>query len=166
MNNVLRVGRISSINYAAGTARVLYNDRDKEVTREFPMLANGEYYPLMVDDMVYVLHLPTGSSAGLILGRAWSNVNVPPEGAQGVWRADLSRTNGRCYVRFDDTAGVLTVHVDGERKINIEAAAGDVSVSAKNVTVTAATGDVQIGGISLINHTHGGDSGGSTTAPR
>lgn len=45
---------------------------------------------------------------------------------------------------------------------------GDVNIEG-NLTVTGditATGDVVAGGISLKSHTHGGDSGGSTTPPR
>ena len=33
----IRIGRISSVNYAAGTARVVYSDRDNSVTQEFPI---------------------------------------------------------------------------------------------------------------------------------
>jgi phage gp45-like len=39
---------------------------------------------------------------------------------------------------------------------------GNLTVNG-NITVT---GDVKAGGISLRNHTHGGDSGGSTSGPR
>ena len=36
---VLRVGKISSINYPNGTARVTYEDRDGATTGELPFIA-------------------------------------------------------------------------------------------------------------------------------
>ena len=35
----IRLGKISSINYTAGKARVVYEDRDDSVTSELPFLA-------------------------------------------------------------------------------------------------------------------------------
>jgi hypothetical protein len=37
--DTLRLGKISTINYKDGTARVLYTDRDNAVTAELPLLS-------------------------------------------------------------------------------------------------------------------------------
>lgn len=43
-NSEIRIGRVSSINYETGMARVTYRDKDETVTTEFPMLNfNDEY---------------------------------------------------------------------------------------------------------------------------
>ena len=61
--DTIRIGRISAINYTDGTARIVYTDRDNAVTPELPLLS-AEYCMPKVDDLVLVLHLPTGASAG------------------------------------------------------------------------------------------------------
>ena len=152
-----RIGKISSINYAAGTARVLYPDRDNSVTDEFPMLANGIYYPLKVDDYVYVLHQSNDSSSGLILGRAWSDANIPPEGEDGVYRQDFSRVIGDGYEKYDAETNTLTIHANVKIVIETD---GDVEITAANsITIDASDGDVTINGISLLHHLHPTPSG-------
>ena len=49
----IRLGKISSINYTAGKARVVYEDRDDSVTSELPFLALQYNIP-KVDDLVVV----------------------------------------------------------------------------------------------------------------
>ncbi len=94
-----RFGRVSAVNYAAGTARILYRDKSKEVTKELPLLSL-EYYMPEVDDLVLVGHLPNGPEAAVILGRFWSDKNMPPEGKRGLYRKDMSRTAGKAMMRY------------------------------------------------------------------
>lgn len=104
----IRLGKISSINYTDGTARVTYADRNKTVTREIPFLS-FEYSMPDIGDMVLVVHLSNGTEAGVILGRPWSGKNKPPEGAEGLYRKDLSTTAGKAMFRYDDNTGVLRI---------------------------------------------------------
>lgn len=53
---VLRVGKISSINYHNSTARVIYEDRDGATTGELPFLA-WEYWMPRVADVQRFLQL-------------------------------------------------------------------------------------------------------------
>ena len=94
-----RFGRVSAINYAAGTARILYRDKSEEVTKELPFFSL-EYYMPEVDDLVLVGHLPNGPEAAVILGRFWSDKNMPPEGKRGLYRKDMSRTAGKAMMRY------------------------------------------------------------------
>lgn len=98
--DTLRLGRISSINYANGTARVLYTDRDNAVTAELPLLS-FEYRMPEIDDFVLVCHLPNGAAAGVILGTFWNDSKRPPEGQEGLYRKDLDKTPGVCMLRYD-----------------------------------------------------------------
>ena len=98
--DILRLGKISTINYEDGTARVLYTDRDKAVTAELPLLS-FEYRMPAIDDLVLVCHLPNGSAAGIILGPVWTDNNRPPEGKEGLYRKDLDKTAGKCFLRYD-----------------------------------------------------------------
>ena len=56
----IRLGKISSINYTAGKARVVYEDRDDSVTSELPFLALQYNIP-KVDDLVVVACFSNGS---------------------------------------------------------------------------------------------------------
>ena len=98
--DTLRLGKISTINYKDGTARVLYTDRDNAVTAELPLLS-FEYRMPAVDDFVLVCHLPNGGAAGIILGPVWNNNNRPPEGKEGLYRKDFDKTAGKCFLRYD-----------------------------------------------------------------
>ena len=101
--DTLRLGKISTINYEDGTARVLYTDRDNTVTAELPLLS-FEYRMPAVDDVVLVCHLPNGGAAGIILGPVWSKNNRPPEGKEGLYRKDLDKNAGTCFLRYDGEA--------------------------------------------------------------
>ena len=99
-NEIFRVGKVSSIDYAAGLVRVVYPDKDNSVTAPLPMLCT-EYNMPKVGDPVMVLHLSNGTEAGLVLGRYWSGNHKPPEGAEGLFRKDLGRTPGEFDVCTD-----------------------------------------------------------------
>lgn len=71
MEDLIRIGRISSVNYKDGTAKVAYSDRDDMVTGELPTLAS-EYQMPKIDDLVLVLHLKKGRK-GVIIGQIYSD---------------------------------------------------------------------------------------------
>ena len=111
----VRFGKISSVNYEAGTVRVVYHEKDDCVTSEIPLLS-FEYMMPEVDDAVLVLHLSNGAEVGVVLGRPWSDENKPPEGSQGLWRKDLDREAGKGMLRYKD--GTLTIKMN---KVVLEA---------------------------------------------
>lgn len=117
MEEPVRIGKISSINYAAGMARVAYSDRDGAVTREIPFLSS-EYSMPEIGAQVLVLHLSNGAEAAVILGTPWSDQVVPPEGKKGVFRKDLAPTAGECFIRYDASSKTLDIHCDGRININ------------------------------------------------
>jgi len=115
--DTLRIGRISSINYENGTARVLYTDRDNAVTAELPLLS-FEYKMPEIDDFVLVGHLPNGAAAGVVLGTFWTDAKRPPEGKEGLYRKDLDNSPGVCMLRYDgSTLQIIapTLYLSGRR---------------------------------------------------
>ena len=88
MSDIIRVGYISSVNYAEGTAQVVYKDRDNAVSPYLPFASN-EYDPPETDTLVYVVHLPNGGTRGMILVPPYTKGNRPPEGKKGIWRKDF-----------------------------------------------------------------------------
>lgn len=164
--DALRIGKISSINYEKGTARVLYTDRDNAVTTELPLLS-FEYRTPSIDDFVLVCHLPNGAAAGIILGPFWNDNLRPPEGFEGLYRKDLDKSAGKAMIRYDANTGQLKIVMPDTflecPKVLVE---GNVTIKG-NLEVTGnitAAGDVVAGGVSLKNHTHTCPDG-STSAP-
>lgn len=147
-----RLGKISSIDYESGMVRVVYHEKDDAVTRLIPLLSD-EYKMPTVGDQVLVIHLSNGTEAGVVLGRPWSEKNVPPENGKGLWRKDLGESYGEAFMKYKD--GTLTIKaanvvIDGNLNVT-----GELTV----------TGDAVAAGISVQTHTHTDSTGGTTTAP-
>lgn len=87
MNDVIRIGRISSVNPINGMARVYYPDRDS-TTSELSLFGFHKEYKLpQINDQVVVLHMPNDTSSGIILGGFWNETDRPPE--QTDYKKDL-----------------------------------------------------------------------------
>lgn len=106
--DALRIGKISSLNYKNGTARVLYTDRDNTVTVELPLLS-FEYRMPRIDDYVLVCHMSNGAAAGVVIGSIWNDNRRPPEGAEGLYRKDLDWKPGICYLRYNAKTGNMEI---------------------------------------------------------
>ena len=105
-NSEIRIGRVSSVNYETGMARVTYRDKDETVTSEFPMTTNNEEYRMPeIGQQVLVAHLSNGSSRGAIIGTVWNQKNAPKESGKGLYRKDLSAYKDAAYVRYSDETG-------------------------------------------------------------
>lgn len=126
MSNEIRVGKVSSIDYASGMVRVAYHEKDDSVTRLFPLLSD-EYKMPEVGDQVLVLHLSNGTEAGVVMGRPWSQKNKPMEGLEGLFRKEFGRNPGEAYARYKDGTLIIkaaNVIIDGNLKVT-----GNLSVS-------------------------------------
>lgn len=183
MANMFRVGRISSINYATGMARVTYEDRDNATTDELPLLLFGFIYWMpRVGDPVLVLHMDNGLESGVILGRYYCDENVPPEPNKDFFRMEFER-GGNCFLRHAENQvielyapkgvkiyapekGVEIIATDGG--VQIDATAGGVQIKGDtkiegNLTITKTTTSMQqitgLGGLTVS----GGTSGASAT---
>lgn len=195
MEKYLRVGKISSLNYEKGLARVVYTDRDDCVTAELPFLAPYNEYNLPeVDDMVWVLHMAESSSVkGLILGRYWSKNHTPPDNAkQGLRRKDFSRKQGSCYFEYEDpdvgdgntgksvfrnendveisSDGTLTVK--GATRVKVESDGRVIISGGAGLTLSCSSGVVikgngltEIDGINFKTHMHNCTAPGSLSGP-
>ena len=82
----IRLGKISSINYSAGKARVVYEDRDQSVTSELPFLAWQYHMPK--NDLVGLLF--KRNVAGVILDQSTERQHTT-RGA-GIFRQEMSNT--------------------------------------------------------------------------
>ena len=149
--NGLRVGKITAIYYEKGTARVTYDDRDKAVSKELPFLFS-EIFPYKIDDLVWTARLSSNRADGIIIGLANSEVTPPAEGKDGLYRKDFSREPGEAYLRYDPDSKELKISSSQKLTITVGGSA-EIAVSG-DAQITASSGDVKIGSISLVNHTH------------
>ena len=147
----LRVGKITAIYYEKGTARVTYDDRNKAVSKELPFLFS-EIFPYKIDDLVWTARLSSNRADGIIIGLANSEVTPPAEGKDGLYRKDFSREPGEAYLRYDPETGELKINSNQKLTITVGGSA-EIAVSG-DAQITASGGDVKIGRISLVNHTH------------
>lgn len=105
--NEIRVGKVSSVNYTAGTVRIVYPDKSEKGTAELPVFCGiGEYQMPKVDDQVLVVHLSNDSSVGIVMGRFWSGSFLPPQSGEGVYHKRLS-DDGAAFIQ--QIGGVLTL---------------------------------------------------------
>ena len=105
----IRVGRVSKINYNSGAAEVTYPDKDGMVTQELPFLSS-EYNMPNIDDTVLVAHLSSGAEYGVILGKFFTENNIPLEKGANVYRKDIDKD--KCYIKYDKNKQELTFHSD------------------------------------------------------
>lgn len=133
MRETIRLGKVSSLDPEAGLARIVYHEKDGDVTRMIPILSpvfSGLYSLPEVGDQVLVLHLSNGSEAGVVLGRPWSEKFTPPEGAEGLVRLDMDRSPGAAMLRYDAKTRELSLHCDGTIRVT---AKGDITINGKTI---------------------------------
>lgn len=153
VKNLIRVGRVSSVNPASCTARVAFEDKSKTVSYDLPILVRGslgakDYWMPVPGEQVVCLYLPSGNTRGFILGSVYSEKNMPPV-ADGNKRY-LSFTDGT-VLEYD--VGTHTLTIDTSGPVNI-VASGGVNV----------TGDVIADGVSLKTHVHSDVTAGTANS--
>lgn len=115
--NTLRIGKVSSINYPDGTARITYEDKSGSTTAEMAFLA-WEYWMPKVGDQVLVAHLSNGTCAGFILGPVWHGNWRPIEGFDGLFRKEFANRPGQATERYDAKANDYNLTITGEMEVN------------------------------------------------
>ena len=156
MRTGIRLGKVSSIDYPSGMIRVVYHEKDDDVTRLILLLAS-EYAMPPVGAQVAVLHLSNGTEAGVVLGRPWSEKLVPPEGFEGLYRKDFDLQPGKCFFRYDAaglesrfyTEGDALSEIGGSQKTTVQGNA-EVTVSGKlTLKVGGCTVEIDGSGVSV-----------------
>ncbi len=114
LKNMLRVGRVSSVNGTNCTARVTFPDKEGLVSAELPVLQIGSlstmgYWVPEVDTQVLCAFLPNpsgkGINTGFILGAFYSTENPPPESDPAV--RSITFPDGS-RIRYSD--GTIEIH--------------------------------------------------------
>ena len=142
MASTNRTGRVSSIDYGAGTYEVTYFDRGRSVTRKINAMSNGEYKMPCVGQVVSVAHNSNGTAAGTTTGTVWNKTNKPAEGYKGLYRKEYGTSRkGQAYSRYDENTGVYTQYVD---KRTGRTCNGEIFDEAKGPVSVIAGGQLQL----------------------
>lgn len=119
MKDVIRVGRISSVNPENGMVRIYYPDRDS-TTAELPLFHFHREFKLpKVNDQAVILHLSNDSSSGIVLGGFWNETERPPEEVE--YRKDLEDNSYEILQK-----GNFIIH---SPQISLEGEAGLITLS-------------------------------------
>ena len=141
MANTNRTGRVSAIDYEAGTYEVTYFDRGQSVTRKINAISNGEYKMPVIGQIVSVAHTSSGLAAATTTGTVWNKTNRPAEGFKGLYRKEYGSQKGRAYSRYDENTGVYTQYVD---KRTGRTCNGEIFDEAKGPVSVIAGGQLQL----------------------
>lgn len=140
MASTNRTGRVSAIDYKAGTYEVTYFDRGKSVTRQINAISNGEYKMPTIGQIVSVSHSSNGTAAATTTGTVWNKTNTPAEGYKGLYRKEYASKKGQAYDRYDENTGVYTQYVDKRTGRNCN---GEIYDEAKGPISMVAGGQFQ-----------------------
>ena len=123
MGDIIRIGKIHTIDYARGTASVIYTDRNNEPSPSFPFFSFAYEMP-KVDETVVVILLPNSTTKGFIVGVPWSGKKISAVSGQGIFYKEFS---DGAFVKYDAKTKTMEISAN---KIKLQA------VTAQSVTVT------------------------------
>ena len=121
MFDIIRIGKIHTIDYANAMASVIYSDRDNQPSPKLPFFSFAYEMP-QVDDTVVVILLPNSTSKGFILGVPWSVVKKPSVSGSGIFYKEFQDGS---YIKYNSKDKTMEVSAP-----NIKLK----SVTAENVT--------------------------------
>ena len=159
-SDTIRQGRISSLNYETGRARVVYEDKNNAVTQELPLLT-FEYDMPRVGDQVYVAHQSNGVENGIVISRYWRDDEMPVEYGPHIWRKEL-RDDAGSFIKFDRNSHTLFIDVQSSSNVSVDIqAAKDVSITTQGNIILKASKIIIDGNIEQKGNI---DSDGKVTA--
>jgi len=121
--DTIRIGKISSIDPAKGTAKVTFEDRDDIVTRDLTLdytktLEDYDYWMPDIGEVVRCFFDPEAPSRGYIVGSFSSDTRIPPIASKDK-RYTLFKD--KTLIEYDRELHTLTIKIlaGGEKSIDI-----------------------------------------------
>lgn len=150
LNRIIKIGEVSSVNPAACTARVVFDDDDSLVSYDLPILqrntySNQDYQMVQPGEDVLCIFLPTGEEDGFILGSFYAGEIAPPESSQDKRTVVFSDDT---RISYDRASHELTITIGGTSMV-----ANRQSVSFETPQAVNAKGgaEVNLEGGSAVN---------------
>ncbi len=118
--NLVRAGRVSAVIPERMAVKVVFEDKDRMVSDELPVLTFGSsknkmYWLPDVGEQVCCLMLPNGHNAGFCIGSFYSDADSPKVSDREIRRIDFGDGS---YVQFDRKTGNLDISCTGNVTIN------------------------------------------------
>lgn len=89
VRNLIRVGKINSVNAAAGTVDILFEDKDNQIISDLPLMAS-EYDIPKIGQQALCLFLGNDIEQGFCLKTFYSDVHHPPVANEKIYRKQFS----------------------------------------------------------------------------
>jgi phage baseplate assembly protein V len=142
LNGLIKIGEVSSVDYAKCTARVVFDDDDSIVSYDLPVLhtnsfRNKDHAMPDVGEDVVCLFLPSGEEEGFILGAIYAGEVQPAESSADVRSVTFS-DGTEC--KYDRASHQLSIKIDGTA----------ITANRDSVNVNT-TQEVNIKGGSVVN---------------
>lgn len=141
LKSIIRIGEVSSVDAAKGTARVVFDDFDSIVSYDLQVIcrntiANHDYAMPDIGEDVICVFLPTGTEAGFILGSVYAGEITPPEGTIDRRCVEFS---DKSKFMYDRAAHVFTASI-GDTSITVNETGVDVETKS---TIHAKVGSTE-----------------------
>ena len=182
----LQFGVVSAVDEAGHNLRVTIPALEDMETDWLPMTTpaagGNQFYSLPDEGEQVVCLLDARGENGCVIGAIYSTADKPPASSKDKWVRrfkngtiiEHDRKSGDVLVK---TGGVVTIDADAvvKKTLTVEglftytagmSGKGGSGAAAKIDGAIEATGDIKSKGISLPDHTHTGDSGGTTSTPK
>ena len=182
----LQFGVVSAVDEAGHNLRVTIPALEDMETDWLPMATpaagGNQFYSLPDEGEQVVCLLDARGENGCVIGAIYSTADKPPASSKDNWVRrfkngmiiEHDRKSGNVLVKTD---GVVTIDADAvvKKTLTVEglftytagmSGKGGSGAAAKIDGAIEATGDIKSKGISLPDHTHTGDSGGTTSTPK
>lgn len=137
--SIIRIGEVSSVNPAAGTCRVAFDDDSGIVSYDLPVIQRNTYknhyfnMPDVGEDVLCVF-LASGTEEGFVLGSFYAEEIAPPESS--IDKSTIVFSDGT-KLSYDRAAHKLTADVKGDIEATVT---GKVNATAQGqVTVKSST---------------------------
>lgn len=166
LNNLIKVGEVSSVNPTNGTARVIFYDDDSLVSGELQVIhtntqKNKDFAMPDIGELVVCIFLASGTEEGFILGSVYTEDDTLPESSLN------KRTivfEDKTKISYDRSSHELTVVIDGTTITANRSSVTVVGAAAVNVEASKITlkGSVTIDG--TLTTTGSVDVSGDVTA--
>nr|DAW28352.1 MAG TPA: baseplate assembly protein [Caudoviricetes sp.] len=138
IKNIIRIGRVSSVDVNTNTARVAFSDKDDLVSGNLMIVNRGsmadkDYWIPDIDEQVLCLMMPNKSGLGLnegfILGSFFSAEDAPQERSADVRAVKFGDGT---VIKHDRSTGILTINATGDIDI---IAGGTVTIKGATVNI-------------------------------
>ncbi|WP_404427310.1 hypothetical protein LG296_01700 [Ureibacillus chungkukjangi] len=104
--NLIRVGKVNSINAVTGTVDVLFEDRDNQIISDLPLMA-FEYDIPEIGQQALCLFLGNDIGQGFCLRTFYSDINLPPVANENIYRKQFSDGT---FIEYKKDSRKLSIH--------------------------------------------------------